>query len=105
MASLFTRFDAAMAGLRGLIPLILIYQFGFLYGVVGYFALHTFLKDVICRRTLGLEPLGTMDEFFLYDSDVNKANILTVMHFDKIKEGEEDAFGEFVLNTVAFHSS
>jgi hypothetical protein len=49
-----------------------------------------------------MESLTTMDEFFLYDSDVNKANILTVMHLDKI-EGSPEAFANFVLDTVAFN--
>jgi len=40
-----------------------------------------------------------MDEFFLYDSPENRANILTVMHLEDRVDNIED-FGNYVLNTV-----
>jgi hypothetical protein len=49
-----------------------------------------------------MESLTTMDEFFLYDSDVNKANIISVMHLDKI-EGPPEDFANWALDTEAFN--
>jgi hypothetical protein len=64
-----------------------------------YFIPRYLLKEIIARRVFNAEPLGTMDEFFMYDSAVNKANILTVMHLDKFSGSPAD-FGNFILDTV-----
>jgi hypothetical protein len=82
--------------------MVLIYQYGIIIGILGYLASRFCFKKVYCEWINGMEALTTMDEFFLYDSEVNKANIITVMHFDKI-EGAPESFAEFVLNTVAFN--
>ena len=41
-----------------------------------------------------------MDEFFLYDSPKNRANILTVCHFSKISAAEAPAFASFLMESV-----
>jgi len=82
-----------------LIPILLIYYSGFLKGIVVYFAVRYVLKEIIARRMYDAEALGTMDEFFMYDSSRNRANILTVMHLEKFSGSPTD-FGNFILDSV-----
>jgi alkylation response protein AidB-like acyl-CoA dehydrogenase len=66
---LFTKADFAIAFLRVVcIPFIMIYSCGLLKGLTIYFGTRYILKEVVARRLLNAEPLGTMDEFFMYDS-------------------------------------
>lgn len=64
-----------------------------------YFIMKYVLKEIVAKRFYNAEALGTMDEFFMYDSDKNRSNILTVMHFDKFKGSPID-FGNFILDAV-----
>jgi hypothetical protein len=102
MASLFTQTDLIFALIRGIIPVVLIYMNGWIYGLIGYFTIRFLFKTVYCDWINGMESLTTMDEFFLYDSDVNKANIISVMHLDKI-EGPPEDFANWALDTEAFN--
>jgi len=47
-----------------------------------------FAKWLLATKVLGLVPLTILDEMFLLDWDKNRANILTVMKVDKVKDPE-----------------
>ena len=53
------------------------------------------VKQFLVRVILGLDPLSTIDEFFLLDWSSNRSNIVTLMKLSKIED--YDAFRTFMI--------
>jgi len=51
---------------RSAIGLYLIWNYGFIYGIISIVIL-IYLYDLVMRFFFGLVPLGAMDEIFLYE--------------------------------------
>ena len=95
---IYTVFDLTFIGVAYLlIPVALIYycglQVGFLISLSAWL-----LKQFIVRSIMGLDPLTTVDEFFLLDWDKNRANIITLMKLSKISDYEK--FRSFLIKKV-----
>lgn len=71
-----------------LLPMCMIWQMGWIYGLVTYYILsrvYYFCLSRLCK----MHYLTALDEFFLLDNAKNRANILTVMKLDRIKDVEK----------------
>ena len=78
--------DFAIMFIRGmLLPSVVVYYAGFMYGVVGYFAFFQ-LYYAVMRHVYKHDALSALDEFFLLDNPKNRANIITVVKVDKMKD-------------------
>ena len=77
-----------------MVPVAFIYYYGVFVGLlIVIFA--WLLKQFITRKLLGLDPLTTVDEFFLLDWDKNRANIITLMKISKVTDYDE--FRNFLI--------
>ena len=56
------------------------------------------LKRIMTELVLGLDPLNTVDEFFLLDWEKNRSNIMTLMQTTKIENYDE--FRRFLVNKI-----
>jgi hypothetical protein len=82
---LYSQADLALIFLRQLVlPALLLYYFGITYGLVSIIGLKVAKKILLAMFFPHLEPLTTMDEFFLLDWDQNRANILTLMKLERV---------------------
>ena len=68
-----------------ILPLSLMYYSGLLKGALR-FACMWALKQFVIRFMMQLEPLTTIDEFFLLDWTKNRANIITLMKISKVTD-------------------
>jgi hypothetical protein len=75
-------------------PAVLWWKMGLIKGFIVGIAI-LFVKDRL-RKILkpDIEPLTTVDEFFLLDWDKNRANILTMMKTDRVEDPQ--AFMKFI---------
>ena len=95
---IYTVVDLAVIGsLYLLVPIALVYWLGLYRGVLTAFTAW-FLKQFITRTLLGLDPLTTVDEFFLLDWEKNRANIITLMKISKVTD--YDKFRDFLIQKV-----
>ena len=81
------------------VPVILLLLFGlsstFLISIGSFY----FAKWLITVQIPDLEPLTILDEMFLLDYPKNRANIVTVMKVDKVKDAEQ--FRKHLMDRIA----
>lgn len=82
----YTSTDFGIMFLRGcVLPAVMAYLLGWLYGLVIYFiAFKIYYK--LMYYCLGYDALSALDEFFLLDNPMNRANIITVVKTDKMRD-------------------
>ena len=69
-------------------PVLIVALFGLnLTSLIGIGSFYL-AKWLLVTQVFGLVPLTILDEMFLLDWDKNRANILTVMKIDKVKDPE-----------------
>lgn len=78
--------------------MVLLLTLGFWIGLVAFLTIVVLKKIILVVCFPNLEPLTTIDEFFLLDWDKNRSNIMTLMKIDRIHDG--DAFQQFVERRV-----
>ena len=86
--------DLCMIGAQYLFPLVAMYFKGLTPGLIISLVLWL-VKQFLVRVILGLDPLSTIDEFFLLDWRSNRSNIVTLMKLSKIED--YDAFRTFMI--------
>lgn len=87
MRPYYLPFDFCIQIIRMLIPLIMIYIFGWI-GIAYWIAIMIVYYQVL-SRIFHMSRLSALDEFFLLDHEKNRSNIITIVKMDKVKDYEK----------------
>ena len=80
-----------------ILPILSLFFFGIWHSVLYLSAVYA-CKRILTEFVLGLDPLNTVDEFFLLDWEKNRSNIMTMMQTTKIENYDE--FRRFLVNKI-----
>lgn len=96
--SVYSQLDLAFIGtVYYLVPAILPFFIGIRHAIYLLLAAYC-IKRFLTEWVLKLDPLNTVDEFFLLDWEKNRSNIMTLMQTSQIGDYEE--FRRFLVNKI-----